>query len=106
MPILFEILDPMRRKVICTDDVWHSHILTRHPIMRGLENEVKLAIEKPSIGIFQDSSLSSRSIYYLRQTGTPRYLKAVVEFDDNDIGEVITAFLTDAPKSGERLIWP
>lgn len=55
-------------------------------------------------GIAQDADYESRQIYYLLQKDRS-YLKVVVEFDGED-GRVITAFETDSPKKGEKIIWP
>lgn len=106
MSNLFETSDPRGYKVICTEDCWNEHILSQRPWMAGWEDEVQKAIESPYMGIFQDKDYDDRKIYYGLSEGRQRYIKVVVEFQEGDFGEVITAFQTDSPKSGERLIWP
>src|SRR5438552_2226005 len=106
MSNLFEVTDPRDRTVICTEACWNDHILGSRPFMRGWEQEIIDAIEHPTIGIFQDADRVDRHIYYRRRTKQPRYIKVVVSFSQSDIGTVITAFPTDSPKSGEKLIWP
>jgi hypothetical protein len=106
MPNVFEITDPRGRKVVCTEDRWKWHILSSHPWMTGWESEVMAAIQTPTIGIYQDAESENRHIYYMLPEGRKRYIKVVVDFDDQAVGTVITAFPTDSPKPGERLIWP
>jgi hypothetical protein len=75
--------------------------------MAGREEEVKAAIERPTIGIFSDADFPERQIYYFLQKEKKRYLKVVVQFKNADEpGEVITAFTTDSPKKGEKMVWP
>jgi hypothetical protein len=104
--IRFAIVDPRGRTIICTEDTWRWHILDFHPNMEPHEADVKLAIESPQWGIFADVDEENRHIYYLTFPRQPYYLKVVVEFDENDNGEVITAFRSDTLKTGEKLIWP
>ena len=106
MSNLFEVSDPRGHKIICTEDCWNEHILFNRPWMIGWENEVQKAIESPHMGIFQDNAYKNREIYYGLSAGKERYIKVVVESKDQNYGEVITAFPTDSPKSGERMIWP
>jgi len=82
-------------------------MLARHPFMRGWEEEVKAAVERPTFGlIYQDTENENRHIYYLLREHTRRYIKVVVDFEDQDLGIVVTAFQTSSGKSGEKLIWP
>lgn len=106
MSIVFEVTDPRGRNVVCTEDSWNEHILSNRPWMRGWEDLVKDTIQNPYMGIFEDSDFNNRHIYYSRQQGRERYLKVVVQFDENETGSVITAYTTDSPKRGEKLIWP
>lgn len=105
MSNLFEVSDPRGRKVVCTEDCWNEHILFNRPWMIGWEDEIQKAIEAPYMGIFQDNDFENREIYYGLSKGKERYIKIVVEFQEGNYGEVVTAFPTDSPKSGERLIW-
>lgn len=93
MSNLFEVSDPKRYKVVCTK-------------MAGWEAEIQNAIKSPYIGVYQDNDFKNRNVYYGLSGGKERYIKVVVEFQEQNYGEVITAFPTDSPKSGERLIWP
>lgn len=74
--------------------------------MKGREDPVKAAIEKPNpLIIYQDRDFPNRHIYYSIWASRPRYIKVVVEFVDNQNGEVITAFMSDNPKAGEHILW-
>ncbi|MEP7291481.1 MAG: hypothetical protein ABI835_06840 [Chloroflexota bacterium] len=102
MANIFETKDPRGFKVVCSEEQWNDHILANHSDMEGLEQKVKEAIERPTMGIFEDARHSDRKIYYRKQ---PKkfYIKVVVAFE-GDSGFVITAFPTDSGKSGEKLI--
>lgn len=107
MSNVFETSDPRGREVVCTEECWNDHILSSHPWMKEREEEVKAAVENPSIGIYGDADFPDRQIYYYLQKEKKRYLKVVVQFTTEDEpGNVITAFTTDSPKKGEKLIWP
>ncbi len=107
MSNLFEVKDPRGRKVICTEDCFHYHILTNHPNMLEQEEEIQLTLTDPTFGfIYADAKRPERNVYYRLNAKKTLYTKVVVEFDEHEVGKVITAFRTDTPKSGEALIWP
>jgi hypothetical protein len=106
MPNKFEVIDPRGKTVICTEDRWRWHIVSGHgKFMDGYEDEVKQAIEAPTEGIFQDAVRTERHNYYLRLPRSRKYIKVVVDFSDEDGGQVITAFKTDSVKQSETLLW-
>jgi hypothetical protein len=77
--------------------------------LQGWENEVIATLQKPSPGfVYQDAHRKDRHTYYRRIKGKDYYLKVVIEVRNRrrKTGEVITAFLADAGKSGELIIWP
>jgi hypothetical protein len=105
MEIIFQVIDPTGSTIILTDQCWYEHILAFHPAMEEFQEAIKATIVSPLYGmIYSDVDYSDRRIYYSRR-GKYQYLKVVVEFDQ-DRGTVITAFITDRLKSGEKLIWP
>lgn len=105
MAALFETTDPRGRKVILTEEVWQGHILWQRAFMEGWEDEVKRAIEHPSLGIFADAHIPNREVYYLRRRSGVDLLKVVVDFS-GDVGIVVTAHPRNKPKPGERMLWP
>ena len=106
MPNHFEATDPRGTKVICTEEQWMTHILEKHYWMKGREDSVRGAIEHPYIGVFQDATRSDRIVYYARIKKGKLYIKVVAEMTGTDRAEVVTAFQTDSPKRGEKLLWP
>jgi hypothetical protein len=103
---VFETIDPRGYKVTCSEDQLNHHILSRHLGMVGHEEDIKLTIQDPEFGfIYQDANRPERHIYYRLTAKRDRYIKVVVEFDENQSGRVITAFPTSSGKSGEKLIW-
>ena len=107
MPNQFEVTDPRGRRVICTEDKWRWHIVSKHgKYMEGYEDEVKQAIQEPNPGIFEDTQRPNRNSYYLRLPRSRKYIKVVVNFSDESEGYVVTAFKTDSVKRGEKQIWP
>lgn len=107
MAHLFTAIDPRGRAVTCSDDLWQRKILVKHAIMKGLENEVKKTVEKPDFGfIYQDADREDRNIYYRMYAKLHLYIKVVAEFNGEGTGRVVSAFITDSPKAGEKLIWP
>jgi len=106
MPSVFEVTDPRGCKVTCPETAW-QHILSGRPWMASWLDDIKTAIEKPDMGIYQDVDFSDREVYYrFRLKGKDRYLKVVVTMVSTNQGEVVTAFPTYTPKAGEKLIWP
>ena len=104
MTEVFVATDPRGKKVTCTEEVWMAHVLEGHPEMEGLEGEVSQAIQSPLyMMIFQDRDYPERNIYY-RKKSRFTYIKVVVEFL-KDNGVLITAYLTDSVKPGEKLLW-
>ena len=105
MTNLFETRDPRGLLVICTLEVWESHIVWQHPFMEGREAEVQQAIEHPSLGIFADAHREQRDVYYLRRASGVDLLKVVVDFSE-ETGVVVSAHPRNTPKPGEKMKWP
>ncbi len=104
--MFFEVQDPRGIKVVCSTEVWELHILDEHPEMEDEEELVEETIRSPHLFIYEDRDYPERNLYYWLHSSRRYYIKVVVEFKDHTIGEVITAFKTDSPKSGEKIIWP
>lgn len=106
-PLVFEAQDPRGILIRCTLRCWTEHIVREHSALAGCEEHVKSAVITPQYGlIYQDRNFSWRHVYYTLDNTRQMYIKVVVEMDvDGDTGEVVTAFHTPAPPSGEKLIW-
>lgn len=103
--LAFQVTDPLGQTVICTKECWDNHIVSRHNSMGKYLEIAKAAITNPSFGIFKDAHYPDRQIYYYRISGKLRYLKVIVQ-RDNDRLVVVTAFIADSTKKGEELLWP
>jgi hypothetical protein len=107
MGVRFEITDPRHCRVKCSDEAWETHVLSRHPDMKGWEERARGAIQNPDYGIFQDPDFQERNIYYRRiRRANPLYLKVIVSFNRLNEGELITAYKVSSIKDGEKLLWP
>jgi hypothetical protein len=102
---LFSKMDCRYVTVELYDFQYKYHIQDRHPNI-----EVKhllQVITKPDL-IVRDMNYDTRENYYLRgiiPNQPTHFLKVCVDFT-NPTGKIITAFVTDKPKKGERVIWP
>ena len=111
MSILFDTTDPRGLSVRCEKKRWRQHIVAHHP---GLENQldlVKETIENPLM-ICRDATNPNREVYYslgiLPAPFDRLYLKIIVQFSERAgkrYGTVITAYISDTPKTGEKPIW-
>ena len=87
--------------------IWLNKIIATHHEMLGREGLVRLAIEKPDFGIYEERHRSDRNVYYLRWPGSRCYVKVIVSLTGSPAeGEVVSAFRWASGKSGQRPIWP
>jgi len=100
----FFVDDPRGKTIICTEKFWRTHISKSHSYLINYEGEVKETLRNPSI-ICRDSERGDREVYYSKIPEMLRILKVVVEFRSLKVGEVITAYLVDGIKPGEKQIW-
>ena len=100
--LLFEKQTPLGFHVRVTQGYWEMITTTKHPIMAGREEEVKDTLRVPD-EIRQSKTDSSVYLFYKAERAG-RWICAVSKRLDGD-GFLITAYLTDAIKEGER-IWP
>lgn len=98
---LFEARTPLDFRVRLTRARWELIAAVKHPVMRGRELSVRMTLEGP------DEVRQSRSdptvLLFYRMDGTRRWVCAVAKWGDP--GFLITAYLTDAIKEGEK-VWP
>jgi hypothetical protein len=104
MPHLFEVVDPQGRRITCSQEAW-DHILAGHSDLEECAEEIRRAIEKPWMGIYQDMEFADRQVYYTVRTQRKRQLlKVVVRRQGEKNGEIVTAYPALNPKAGEKLI--
>jgi hypothetical protein len=101
MSNIIEATDPLGRRVVCTEENWKGHVLFVHPFMERRKKEIVEAIEEPNI-ITMDADFPNRDCYYYLITES--YLKVVAEFRGNE-GEIVTSFISNPPKAGEKVKW-
>ncbi len=98
--LLFDVVTPLGFPVRCTRAYWEQVILEKHPVLRGREEEVSLALAEP------DEVRRSRkdlAVLLFYRGNTPRWTCAVARRDDGR-GFLVTAYPTDAIKIGET-VW-
>jgi len=96
----FEVHTPLGFAVRCTRAYWQFIVSEKHPVLAGHEAEVKTTLSDPDE--IRRSRKDSKVFLFYRGKA-PRWLCAVVRRGDG-AGFLITAYPTDAIKSGET-IW-
>lgn len=99
--VLFEIITPLDFKAHVTEEYWGIIVSIKHPVMKGLEDEVKLVLGDSDE---TRQSKKDRNVFlFYRSRGLKRWFCAVVK-NDNSNGFLITAYPTDNIKEG-IIIW-
>jgi hypothetical protein len=100
--LLFEVTTPLDFTVRVTATYWDLIVTIKHPVMVGLERDVKETLEDP------EQTRVSRSdpkvFLFYRIQRSRRWICAVAKRLDGE-GFLVTAYPTDAIKEGEY-IWP
>jgi len=99
--IFFIVETPLGFSVRTTISYWNVIITIKHPIMKGREASVKLALSDPN-EIRQSKSDDSVYLFYLSDDDK-RWICAVTKKLNGD-GFLITAYRTSAIKEG-ILVW-
>jgi hypothetical protein len=100
--LLFEELTPLGFSVRVTTSYWGIIATIKHPIMEGRVHEVQEALRDPD-EIRMSKSDPSVFLFYRTQK-EKRWVVAVTKHMDETEGFLITAYLTDAIKTG-KTIW-
>jgi transcriptional regulator with XRE-family HTH domain len=83
------VYDPCKRTVHLPTDRWH-HILAGHPEMFPYLDDVLRAIQVPTKHV--ERARPGQDWFYLEGIGPSSWLKVVVAYDENSVGNVKTAF--------------
>lgn len=96
--------DHWGRSVVLTEDRL-AHVM-EHPEMSNLGPEIEAVLERPSLvrRSRTDPMVELFYRYYENTAVGGKWLCAVVKYRETD-AFIITAYLTDKPKTGENL-WP
>ena len=99
---LFQAQTPIGFTARVTAEYWTIISTIKHPIMAGCEAEVKATLEAPDE--IRRSKRDANVYLFYRKRETRRWVCAVTK-QENDTSFLITAYLTDAIKEGDK-IWP
>lgn len=97
----FTVFTPLRFTVRTTKGYWQT-LLIKHPDIARYETEIEQTLNQPD-AIYQSQRDINVLLFY-RTLKARRWLVAVARRLDED-GYLITAYQTDAIKTGEKL-WP
>jgi len=86
---IFEIIDKTGRKIRLTKERW-AHIAVKHPDLSDKVEEIKLALEKPTI-ILPHKYDNNKRNYHRYQKETQDYLLVIVKYLNGE-GYIATAF--------------
>ena len=100
--LLFEVLTPLGFRVRVTRAYWELITTIKHPIMAHREKEVKATLSDPAE--IRRSKADPEVFLFYSVERAKRWVCAVARRQDGD-GFLITAYLTDAVKEGEK-VWP
>lgn len=93
----FEVTSSLGKRVRISDEYWQTIIETKHPVMAGQEELVKLALTRPE-QVRRSKKDVTVHLHYRRSDS--HYCCVVVKHLNGD-GFVVTAYLTDKIKAGE-----
>jgi hypothetical protein len=97
---MFAVTSPIGFSVQCTESHWTFIVTYKHPVLSGKEGDVYLTLSQPDE---VRRSKYDHEVYLLYRRFEKRWLCAVVRVRDAE-GFLVTAYPTDALKSGET-IW-
>ena len=93
----FEVTSSLGKRIRISDEYWQTIIETKHPVMAGQEELVKLALTSPE-QVRRSRKDAAVHLHYRKSHG--RFCWVVVKHLNGD-GFVVTAYLTDTIKAGE-----
>ena len=100
--VQFDVATPLGFSVRVTKAYWEMLVRVKHPAMAGREQQVQDALTAPDE--VRRSRTDEAVFLFYKSDGEHRWVCAVCKRTNGD-GFLITAYLTDAVKEGER-IWP
>jgi len=100
--ILFSVQTPLGFSVSVTRGWWEIIVSMKHPVMRGQEQQVRGALEKPDE--VRLSKVDAKVYLFYQAQREKRWVCAVTKRSE-ELGFLVTAYPTDAIKEGQK-IWP
>ena len=98
--IKFVVNGQLDKSIRTTKDYWDKIVENKHPTIKGKESEVKKAIKAPE----QIRKSKSDPNVYLYYRALGKHVLCVVAKHLNDEGFIVTSYITDIIKEGEK-IW-
>lgn len=98
--LYFQATTPLGVNVRTTKTYWLRIIETKHPVMRKHENEARKALENPDQ---IRKSLQDPKVYLYYKTMGKLSVCVVVDHLTEKEGYIITAYITDRIKEGEKI---
>lgn len=103
--MIFEVMDPLGRRIRLTRERWEDHIVDEHPELEGQEERLKEAVENPDF-IYKEDDI--RFFYRISEISLMKYhdlyIRAVIRLESERRGHVVTAHLRDKP-TGREIEW-
>jgi hypothetical protein len=96
----FEAIDPLRRRVYCTDSRWNDRIAPAHPEIAELQQQICAAIAQPTSTRVTHAGGRQRRSYYGRGPSPPLATGEGLEVVCTDEGSVVTVRLAIVPAEG------
>ena len=100
--MLFDVMTPLGFRVRVTRAYWNLIVSIKHPIMAEHTKDVKKALQNPEE---IRRSKQDRAVYLFYRTHRKGRWVCAVSKKLHGAGFLITAYPTDAIKTGEK-IWP
>ncbi len=96
--IKFEVISSLGKNIRTSDDYWKKIISAKHPAMEGQEDLVKHTLTNPD-EVRRSRKDATVHLYYRKSNGA--YCCVVAKHLNGD-GFVVTAYMTEKIKIGER----
>ena len=96
--IYFEVISQLGKKIRVTKGYWNKIIETKHRIMKGKETLVKSTLENPSQ---IRRSRKDLNVYLYYKKINENYSCVVIKHLNGE-GFIITTYITDRIKAGEK----
>ena len=101
--VIWEQSDPKRRRVKLLEKTWSEHVQLDHPEIPA-SPPLREAVADPDYIVMEQRVEGSSSIYY-RLGGIEGFphlnLAVVVQWHEDERGQVSTAYVTKSPKMGD-----
>lgn len=98
--VYFRVKTPLGVVIRTTKDYWENTIVIKHPSIAKYEDKVKESLQNPEE--IRQSQQDRRVHLHYKNIGKV-YVCAVADYLSTKSGYLITAYLTDRIKEGERV---